>query len=436
MKLIDCIKMAFGDLNKRKLRTILTSFGIAIGTMLVILMSGLGQGIQTISNDEIKQMDTFRIITVKPQQQVNKDETKDKKIDVSTLNKFKNIKGVSNVLASINTTATEISLDNKAVKKIDVKGSNLNFPIFSDAEKNELKANKKKVKKYGSKEIIAGSNLKKDDKNSVLLGQSLLKKLGVTDYKNVIGKTVSLTVSFPKIQGMQEKAPLTLHLTISGVVNKGYSLGGYTVTTSDETAAQIQEYYMGTTNYINDKGYDSVSVECKTMADVTSVNNAITKIGYVTNSEASYADQSNTMLTILKVLLTAAGVIVLLVASIGVINTMSMAVHEKTKSIGIMKAEGASKKTIRRIFIVQSGSLGFVGGAFGAIIAVVLGLVINKVLIAYNIGGVEAGMKLVDIKPSIILFTMIFTIVVAMLAGIIPARKAAKLNPVDSLRFE
>lgn len=436
MKLIDCIKMAFSDLNKRKMRTILTSFGIAIGTMLVILMSGLGQGIQTISNDQVKQMDSLKVINVQPKENSVKNQGKYKKIDVASLNKFKSIKGVSKVLAAIDTTATEVSIGNKSAKKISIHGSNLNFPIFTNAEKTELNSDKKKLKKYGSsEEIIAGSTINKNDNSSVLIGKSLLTKLGIKDYKSIIGKNIDITVSFPKIDGIAEKPPLILHLKVAGVVNNAYNLGKYTVTTSDETAAQIQEYY-GTTEYINQKGYDNVSVECTTMADVTSVNNAITKIGYASNSQGSYADQMNSMLTIVKVLLTAAGVIVLLVASIGVINTMSMAVHEKTKSIGIMKAEGASKKNIRRMFIVQSGTLGFVGGAFGTIVAIIAGTIINKVLIAYSIGGLQEGMKVVDIKISTVVFTMLFTIVVAMLAGVLPARKAAKLDPVDSLRFE
>ena len=245
MKLIDCIKMAFSDLNKRKMRTILTSFGIAIGTMLVILMSGLGQGIQTISNDQVKQMDSLKVINVQPKENSVKNQGKYKKIDVASLNKFKSIKGVSKVLAAIDTTATEVSIGNKSGKKISIHGSNLNFPIFTNAEKTELNSDKKKLKKYGSsEEIIAGSTINKNDNSSVLIGKSLLTKLGIKDYKSIIGKNIDITVSFPKIDGIAEKLPLILHLKVAGVVNNAYDLGKYTVTTSDETAAQIQEYYL------------------------------------------------------------------------------------------------------------------------------------------------------------------------------------------------
>lgn len=432
MKLIDCLKMAFSDLNKRKLRTSLTCFGIAIGTLLVIVMAGLGEGIQTISNDQIKQVDSFRTISINN----SGNDNKSKKIDVDNLNKLKNIQGVSEVTASINTTATEITLQNKTSKKVDISGNNLNFPIFTDGEKNEINADKKKVKKYGSNPIIVGEIIQQSNKDSVLVGQGLLDNIGIKDYKSVIGNDIEIKVSFPKIEGVPQKNPLIIKSKIAGVVNRAFKNGGYTITSSDELASKIQDYYMNDSDYLNKHGYTNAQIEAKSMEEASAVNDSITKLGYKTESNVSQASQMNNMLTIVKVLLTAAGVIVLLVASIGVINTMSMAVYEKTKSIGIMKAQGASRKNIRRMFVVQSGSLGFVGAAFGTLIALITGAIINKILIVNKIGGFEPGMKMVDIRISTVIFTIVFTIIVAMIAGIIPARRAAKLNPVDSLRFE
>lgn len=432
MKLIDCLKIAFSDLNKRKLRTALTCFGIAIGTLLVIVMAGLGQGIQTISIDQIKQVDSFRTISINNPGNDNKS----KKIDVDNLNTLKNLQGVSEITASINTTATEITLQNKTSKKVDINGNNLNFSIFTDGEKNEIKADKKKVKKYSSNPIISGEILKQSNTNSVLIGQGLLDAMGIKDYKSVIGNDIEIKVSFPKIEGVPQKNPLIIKSKIAGVVNRAFKSGGYTITSSDELASKIQDYYMNDSDYVNKHGYTNAQIEAKSMEEASAVNDSITKLGYKTQSNVSQANQMNNMLTIIKVLLTSAGVIVLLVASIGVINTMSMAVYEKTKSIGIMKAQGASKKNIRRMFIVQSGSLGFVGAAVGTIIALIIGSIINKILILNKTGGFEEGMKMVDIRISTVIFTIIFTIIVAILAGIIPARRAAKLNPVDSLRFE
>lgn len=432
MKLIDCIKMAFSDLNKRKLRTTLTCFGIGIGALLVIVMAGFGEGIKTISADQMKQVDSFRTISIN--NSIN--DSKNKKIDSDTLNRFKNINGVSDVTASINTEATEINFNNKIAKKVNITGNNLDFSIFTNGEKNEIKADKKKFKKYGNNPIIAGKIIDKNNTDSVLIGEGLLNKLGIKDYESIIGNTIEIKISLPKIEGLVQKEPLILNVKVSGVVNKAFKNGGNMIITSDELASKIQNYYMNSNDYLNKNGYTNVQIECNSMDNVSKINDSIKKLGYTTQSQIDYVNQMNNMMTIVKVLLTAAGVIVLLVASIGVINTMSMAVYEKTKSIGIMKAQGASRKNIRRMFIVQSGSLGFIGAACGSIIAFIIGTVVNKILIANQIGGFEEGMKMIDIKLTTIIFTILFTIIVSMIAGIVPARKASKLNPVDSLRFE
>lgn len=442
MKLSDCIKMAFSDLGKRKFRTILTAFGISIGTLLVILMGGFGQGVQKISMDQMKQMDMMRLITVTPYEYVaqradkGNSNTKEKKIDTAAVKKFSEIKDVSGIQACIDTNISEVKLGNKTSQKVNFQGYNLDYNVFDKATENQYKLDKEKTKKYGYKPVIAGENMKKNDDNSVLIGKMLAKKLGIKDLKNVVGKEIEIKVAFPEIEGVQQKEPLVMKFKVVGVVNNLYSNGGNCITGSDHMAAKIQEYYMGGKDYINDKGYSKVWVEAKDMNSVTEVSSKIQKIGYAYNAQGSYAKQMDNMYFIFKMLLIAAGAVVLLVASIGVINTMTMAVHEKTKMIGIMKAEGASKRNIKRMFIVQSGSLGFLGAAFGTVTAIIAGVIINKVLVAYKVGGIEAGMKMVDIRTSMIVFTILFTIAVSMLAGFVPARKAAKLDPVDSLRCE
>ncbi|MFL0197582.1 ABC transporter permease [Clostridium sp. WILCCON 0269] len=440
MKFSDCLKMAFSDLGRRKIRTVLTSFGIAIGAMLVVLMAGFGQGIQKIAMDQIKQMDTMRIIEVKPEQNSSKNSQENKsefkKIDNTVLDKFKSIKNVEEVSASIDTQIQEAFINGKEISKVNVKGSNLELPIFLNSQQNEIKTDKKKTKKYGYNPIIAGKIIKQGDEDSVLLGQSLVNKAGIKDYKSIIGKNIEMRVYLPSIPGLPLKDPLIINAKVSGVVNKNYDNGKNVITASSKIAAKIQQYYTEEQNYMEEKGYNNISVEVNTTEGVEGVDSSIKKMGYVTNSQIESTKTLKTMMTIIKVLLTAAGIVVLLVASIGVINTMTMAVYEKTKSIGIMKAQGASRKNISRMFTVQAGSLGFIGGLFGGITALVLGIVINKIVVMYNIGGIQSGMKIIDVNISVFVFTLLFTILVSVAAGMVPARRASKLNPVDSLRNE
>jgi putative ABC transport system permease protein len=434
MKISDCVKMSFSDLKKRKLRTALTALGISVGAMLIIIMAGLGQGIQQISSDKLKEIDTMKVITVNPQTNTKKPEFK--KIDENTLDELSKIKGVSTVTASVNTTISQVKIGDKTAQKVSVRGNNLNYPIFTSAEQNDVKSDKEKVEKYGYNTIIQGRTLNKDENSSVLVGQMMLDKMGIKDYKSVVGKNMEIKVSLPNVYGIEQKQSFVRNVKIVGVVNKVYENGRNTIVTSDKIAADIQKYYMNENNYLNNKGYDMVQVEANSISDVKKVDDAIKKMGYSDVSSIEYAEKIDDLLSILQALLIASGVIVLLVASIGVINTMTMAVYEKKKSIGIMKAQGASRKDIRRMFTVQSGSIGLIGGIFGAVIALILGVVINNVVVMYNIGGIESGMKIVDFKVSVILLTMLFTILVSMIAALIPARKAAKLDPVDSLRCE
>lgn len=440
MKFSDCLKMAFSDLGRRKIRTVLTSFGIAIGAMLVVLMSGFGQGIQKIAMDQIKQMDTMRIIQVKPEQNSSKNSKQNKsefkKIDNTVLDKFKGMKNVEEVSASIDTQIQEVFINGKGISEVNVKGSNLELPIFLNSQQNEIKLDKKKSKKYGYKPIIAGEVIKQGDEDSVLLGQGLADKAGIKDYKSIIGKNIEMRVYLPSIPGLPEKEPLIINAKVSGVVNKNYDNGKNVITASSKTAAKIQQYYTEEENYMEEKGYNNISVEVNTTEGVEGVDSSIKKMGYVTNSQVESTKTLKTMMTIIKALLTAAGIVVLLVASIGVINTMTMAVYEKTKSIGIMKAQGASRNNISRMFTVQAGSLGFIGGLFGGITALVLGFVINRIVVVYNIGGIQPGMKIIDVNISVFVFTLLFTILVSVAAGMVPARRASKLNPVDSLRNE
>ncbi|WP_368491042.1 ABC transporter permease [Clostridium sp. BJN0013] len=440
MRFSDCLKMAFSDLGRRKIRTVLTSFGIAIGAMLVVLMAGFGQGIQKIAMDQIKQMDTMRIIQVKPEQNSSKNSQQNKsefkKIDNAVLDKFKSMKNVEEVSASIDTQIQETFINGKEISEVNVKGSNMELPIFLNSQQNEIKSDKKKTQKYGYNPIISGKIIKQGDEDYVLLGQGLADKAGIKDYKSIIGKNIEMRVYLPSIPGLPEKEPLVINAKVSGVVNKNYDNGKNVITASSKTAAKIQQYYTEEENYLEEKGYNNISVEVNTAEGVESVDSSIKKMGYVTSSQVESTKTLKTMMTIIKALLTAAGIIVLLVASIGVINTMTMAVYEKTKSIGIMKAEGASRKNISRMFTVQAGSLGFIGGLFGDVTAVVLGIVINKVVVMYNIGGIQPGMKIIDVNISVFVFTLLFTILVSVAAGMVPARRASKLNPVDSLRNE
>jgi len=159
------------------------------------------------------------------------------------------------------------------------------------------------------------------------------------------------------------------------------------------------------------------------------------------DKDFSVSDPSSTRETLqetmntMTLFLTAIAAISLLVGAVGIANTMFTSVLEKTKDIGIMKAIGAQNKDILLIFLFNSGLIGFVGGLGG----VMLGVFGSSLVSSLGSDGGGMTSKIFGstaISPSLLIFALIFSIVIGMIAGAIPAYRASKLNPVDALRYE
>ena len=446
--LIDSIKMGFSDLKKRKFRTILTAFSIAIGTMLLIVMFGLGEGVQKIYEDNIEKSEHFKIITVVNREpgkeakdsdgNLNFEDGKDKKINKDTLESINKIDGVKGIVAETSSQITEAKIGDKVGTKATIIGRDVNYTIFNEALINKVKNNNKKNNKDNNEPIIAGKNLEKGDINSVLVGEKYLEKMGIKDYDSLIGKEIELVVDLPKVEGSINKEPFIIKAKIAGIINGDYE-ESYKIIGSVELVSKFQEYYTGEKDYFNKNGYSSLSVECNTLEDVKKVNDEInTKLVYGTFASTDRSEDMNKIFSVVKGIFVAAGIIVLLVSAIGVVNTMTMTVYEKTKSIGIMKAQGASRGHINVMFLAQSGVLGFLGGILGSILAVVAAKGLDKFVIEQlaKKGAADSIEKLFYTPIWAILASIGFSILVCLIAGIVPAKRAGKLNPVDSLRYE
>jgi len=123
--------------------------------------------------------------------------------------------------------------------------------------------------------------------------------------------------------------------------------------------------------------------------------------------------------------------IAMIVGGIGIMNTMYTSVHERTREIGILKAVGAKKSTITTIFLIESGVIGLVGGVGGMILGLGLAKLIELVGQVHPVFYISAS-----ISPGLIIFGLTFSFLIGCLSGFLPARNAAKLKPVDALRYE
>jgi ABC-type antimicrobial peptide transport system permease subunit len=148
-------------------------------------------------------------------------------------------------------------------------------------------------------------------------------------------------------------------------------------------------------------------------------------------------DVANQVLGLIQALLGSVGGLALLVAALGVANTMMMAIYERTREIGVLKALGASAGEIRRLFTVEAGMIGLIGGVFGLIFGSLLGKAIDWIGHRYLINEGITGVGPLSVVPWwLALGAVAFAAIIGILAGLYPAARAARLDPVTALRHE
>jgi len=448
MKFKDYIKNAFRNLRRRKMRTFLTSFAVSIGAMLIILMVSLGVGVQKIVIDTIKSSTPGNTITVSPykyddtglevktsvDEEALEEAVKPKftKIDDGALKKIRNMNAVEEMSVYSSIGPLNLNINEKS-KKISAVGVDLNYSLFT---KEQIESIRIKEKKKDLNPITYGNILSQGDKNSVLIGEKLLKRLGIEDFNSVVGKEITLTSTLPEAVGIPKIEPMTKKFKIVGVISEKFSFNDKVVM-NIEDGKEFLSYLTLEKNYYGDKGPETVEVTVKNLTDVAPITEEISKMNYGVTSIQSMIKGVKSAFAIVQAVLAVVGAIIIFVASIGVINTMTMSIYERTRSIGIMKALGASRKDIRWLFIVESGAIGFIGGLLGVIFSYLNTEIIKLGINAYLVSkGIKDIPQIFSTPLWLTLGTIGFAILISIVAGLHPANKASKLDPVESLRYE
>ena len=170
--------------------------------------------------------------------------------------------------------------------------------------------------------------------------------------------------------------------------------------------------------------------------NVTEIQKMINDMGYEAYSNADWIQQQQQQMGLIQAVLGGIGAVSLLVAAIGIANTMMMSIYERTKEIGIMKVLGCNLGDIRMLFLLEAAFIGLIGGAVGLALSYGISVLLNNVL---KLGEVMAGMEgaaISYIPPWLALASLGFAIVVGMLAGFFPSLRAMKLSPLAAIRNE
>jgi ABC-type antimicrobial peptide transport system permease subunit len=199
----------------------------------------------------------------------------------------------------------------------------------------------------------------------------------------------------------------------------------------------LLEWWYNDPEYLAGRGYDEMVIHTASLNDAAQLVEWLSDLGYEVESLKMILDMANRGMIVMQTMLGSVGALALLVASIGIANTMIMAVYERTKEIGILKAVGAAPGQIRALFVVEASMIGLLGGVVGTFLGWLLGKGLNKLILAIlewqevNVQG-----TFFVVSWWLVAGALAFATLVGLLAGLYPAARAAKLAPLDALRYE
>ena len=461
MKKIDIFGIAFGNFKRRKLRSVLTVSGVVIGTASIVTMMSLGIAIDESFNKSMESMGDLTTIQVQPGWDEDTGQQKGDMNDelVQTLSAIENVSGVSPeiqlsgklIAGRYQSYANVLGVDMKFADKLGLT----DLAVGALPDETMVSSGKNIYAVLGSEAAYQFSIPRKGNGGggiSISYGgygggeeEREPPPIDVMDANTRIRYTYdwSYGESNPGDTTMKKK-PVLYNIIPTGVMPDGN--WDSNVYIDIETAKKLKKEAEKLNNSQGGGGggnkrptdpvYDGIKVFADNMENTVEITKIINEMGYQAWSSAEWITQAKEQTAMIQMLLGGIGSVSLLVAAIGITNTMIMSIYERTREIGIMKVIGCYLKDIRTMFLVEAGFIGLFGGVVGVAISYGLSYLMNTLVQGGNMmgmgGGAESQVSVIPIWLA--LLAIAFSILVALVSGFFPARRAMKLSALEAMR--
>ena len=452
MKLYDSIELAGRNLRESVLRNSLTTLGISVGVASLVAMLSLGIGLQQLASRRLQRSGLFDSIVVTSRRDLRgfnreQEESGPAPAESPDLNEAARLK-IANVAGVV-----EVYPDLRFITEVR----------FEDKPHLTMVAGLPSSSKDGdSFEGMQGRFFSSEDAHEVILQKSFAAELmGKTSRgpdeinvaevaKPLLGKQLVMRYAERESSGGQDTASYSvisheMPLTIVGVTDldpdsmRGSARARLFIPQKlIEGMRPMQAYDMRDSSRAtsNEPIYSNVVARVSGAGKVDAVEQAIKKLGFNTFSILDATKSMRRFFAILDLFLGIFGSLALTVASIGIINTLVMAILERRREIGIMKAVGASDADVRGLFVAEAGAMGLLGGICGTALGWFIGRVIN---LGTNIYLKRQGFPpehIWSVPVWLVAGALGFSFLVSLVSGLYPASRAARLDPVQALRYE
>lgn len=467
MKLPDLTELALRNLRESLLRNSLTTIGISVGVASLVAMLSLGIGLQQLASRRLVKSGLFDTVVVTSRRDLRgsmgRDEDRkaptpgeSRVLDEPARQEIEHLPNVIEAYPDIR-FITELRYDDKphltmvsampaSMKSNDAfEGMQGSF-FSSDAAAEVLLQKSFAAELLGKTPVPGGAELNVAELAPSLLGKELTMRYA----ERVSGVTPAVPLRTNESSSDAGSAAYSVvsheqKLKIVGIVDldpesmRGPTRGkAFLPLKLAETLHIMQPTDLREiSSAASDKPlYSSVSVRVKNPAQVQIVEDAIKKMGFTTFSILDATRSLRQFFAVLDLFLGIFGSLALAVASIGIVNTLVMAILERRREIGIMKAIGASDIDVQRLFFAEAGAMGLLGGVVGVLLGWTIGQVINV--------GTNIYLKRQSLPPEhfwavpwwLVGGAIGFSFIVSLISGLYPASRAAKLDPVQALRYE
>lgn len=404
MRVQDLAQLSTRMFKTNPMRTWLTILGMGVGTGAVVVLVGLGFGLQQIILEQIVFGDSLLSLGVSStgsqglqltQETVQEFEANEAVVDAAPLARFP-------ALITYKGLTGNVFIQGVEPPYLRYAGITASFgSVFTDED--------------------AG------DTTSVMLSPAVLKLFGIEDSEAeaFIGQKVTFRLLVPAEDGTDAVNEI--------IIDKEYVVKGITKEASVLNAMMMLPELR---NYVGIEEYERVQVNVDSNTNLPIVEEWLIEKGFRVTALSKTVEQASKIFQGIQATLAVFGGIALVVSAIGMFNTMTVTLLERTKEIGIMRTIGASPNDVKHLFVSESIVVGFLGGVSGIVMGVVLGTVVNVLLnlVASQFGG--QAVALFAFPLDFLFFIAMFSAAVGYATGIFPAKRASTLNPLDAIRYE